>query len=105
MKKSFFFVVFALSCAHHQHGPNSIVVVHSQSEVDVWLEDATAFVGDKVNFYKDECRFVGKSRTCKKALIGKGTVQKLLGESRYSVSVDDGSILDEHAKVEKEQKK
>jgi hypothetical protein len=104
MKRLGFVLMFAVSCAHHQHGPNSIVVVHSQKEVDVWLDDATAFVGDKVNFYKEECRTVGKNRQCKKALIGKGTVQKLLGESRYSVTIDDGSLFDEHAIVEKEKK-
>jgi hypothetical protein len=96
-----FIGIASFSCAHHTHGPNSIVVVHSQKEVDVWLEDATVFPGEKVNFYREECRFVGKSRPCKKTLTGRGTVQKILGESRYSVTLDDGSIFHEHASVEK----
>jgi len=103
-KKLVLLGLLSFSCAH-EHGPNTIVVVHSQKEVDVWLEDATVFPGEKVNFYRQECRFVGKSRQCKNSLIGKGTVQKILGESRYSVTIDDGSIFDEHALVEKAKEK
>lgn len=98
-----FFVlgIFVVSCAHHDHGPNSIVAMHSKKEVDIWLEDSNVRTGDKVHFYREDCQIIAKIKRCNKKVVGNGKIIQVIGNSRYSVDVADGSALDEHVQVEK----
>jgi len=90
-----------VACAHHDHGPNSIVAVHSKKEVDIWLKDSNVIIGDKVHFYREDCQIIAKIKRCNKKSVGKGKVTGVIGNSRYSVDVAEGSTLDEHVSVEK----
>lgn len=70
-------IVSTVGCSH-MHNRGSVVLKHSNSEVDICIGNKEIKIGDKLNFYQTDCVMTGtgrsSKRSCSKTKIGEGEV-------------------------------
>ena len=99
-------------CAHSAHNRGSIVVRHTDTDIDVCLGRGEGSEGDRVTVYRHECTPSGGQapqkgeapstlRTCKKILVGSGAITRVVDEHYSTVQLEPGLVGKEGFTVEK----
>lgn len=99
-------------CAHSAHNRGSVVMKHSDTDVDICLGRGEVSEGDRVTVFRHECTqnpvsspHEGEGRavkSCKKIQIGSGLVTRVVDEHYSTVKLDPGLSVKEGFTVEKD---
>ena len=101
------FALFLVSACAHQSARGSVAMKISDREAHVCMGNQEVSPGDRVTFFKNECRREAgppqefSSTTCRKIYLGGGEVVRPLNEHYSVVRVDPGVKFEEGTVVEK----
>lgn len=90
----------------HMHSRGTVVLSHSNNEVDICIGNTEVKVGDKLNFYQTSCVSTGTGRNykrnCTKLKIGEGEVISTLDEHFSTARLSSEFKVTESTIVEKQ---
>jgi hypothetical protein len=85
-----------------------VALKHSSEEADVCLGKNEVKAGDKVNLFKNECKYLGGTKkyggetpSCMKVKIGEGEVTRVLDDHYSTIRVSSSVSFNEGTIVEK----